>query len=74
MKYICIMICKYYIYISTNIHSIYVYIYMIIYDMLYTFAWMSFTQNCMGHATKTWIVAAHVEFTMKVGSFIHVDE
>ena len=74
MKYICIMICKYYIYISTNIHSIYVYIYMIIYDMLHTFAWMSFTQNCMGHATQTWIVAAHVEFTMKVGSFVHVDE
>ena len=47
---------------------------MIIYDMLHTFAWMSFTQNCMGHATQTWIVAAHVEFTMKVGSFIHVDE
>lgn len=47
---------------------------MIIHDMLHTFAWMSFTQNCMGHATKTWIVAAHVEFTMKVGSFIHVDD
>ena len=57
-----------------QISTVYIYIYMIIHDMLHTFAWMSFTQNCMGHATKTWIVAAHVEFTMKVGSFIHVDD